>query len=94
MRKQWLKNVITSYSIHYTKLYEFSFVRWKGEERLLVVANFDPAGHFGFELQIPEEIMSEWGVGPGPENYTLKDQLSDTALELHVESTGTAWVLV
>jgi len=88
---------IHSYNRAHTEWYNdrvFSFVRWKGEERLLVVANFDPAGHFGFELQIPEEIMSEWGVGPGPENYTLKDQLSDTALELHVESTGTAWVRI
>ncbi len=65
----------------------FSFVRWKGEERLIILANFDPDHSFGFELQLPEEIIATWNLKDG--SYTLKDQLTDRSIELTV-SEGSA----
>jgi len=60
----------------------FSFVRWKGEERLIIVTNFDAGSSFGFELQLPPEITSEWELKEG--KYSLQDQLSEHSLELTV----------
>jgi glycosidase len=53
----------------------FSYVRWKGEDRLLIVCNFDASDTFGFELQVPSEILHTWGLQDG--EYVLEDQLSD-----------------
>ena len=51
---------IHSYNRRDTEWYNdrlFSFVRWKGDERLIIVSNFDPDDTFGFELQLPEEVV-------------------------------------
>jgi glycosidase len=53
----------------------FSYVRWKGEDRLLIVCNFDANEGFGFDLQVPAGIISAWGLEDG--EYVLEDQLSD-----------------
>ena len=81
---------IHSYNREHTQWYNdriFSYVRWKGEERLIILANFDPDHSFGFELQLPEEIIATWNLKDG--SYTLKDQLTDRSLELTV-SEGSA----
>jgi hypothetical protein len=52
-----------------------SYVRWKGEDRLLIVCNFDANEGFGFDLQVPAGIISAWGLEDG--EYVLEDQLSD-----------------
>lgn len=51
----------------------FSFVRWSKEEKLIVVTNFSWPTTSNFELQVPVEIISAWGLKDG--NYDLKDQL-------------------
>ena len=58
----------------------FSFVRWKGEDRLIIISNFDANDSFGFELQLPGEVIQAWDLQKG--EYTLKDQLSDASLKL------------
>ena len=76
---------IHSFNREYTPWYNdriFSYVRWKGEERLIILANFDPDSTFGFELQLPGEIIALWNLEDG--NYTLEDQLSDGSLDLTV----------
>ncbi|MCK5068620.1 MAG: alpha amylase C-terminal domain-containing protein, partial [Bacteroidales bacterium] len=60
----------------------FSYVRWKGEDRLLIVCNFDADDTFGFELQLPLEVISSWGLQNG--EYVLKDQLSDLTQKLSI----------
>lgn len=65
----------------------FSYVRWEGDERLLIVCNFHASDNFGFELQIPGEILNIWGLDEG--EYTLADQLSEHRQSLLV-SGGTA----
>jgi glycosidase len=76
---------IHSFNREYTPWYNdrvFSYVRWKGEERLIILANFDPDSTFGFELQLPGEIIALWNLEDG--NYTLEDQLSDGSFDLIV----------
>jgi len=85
---------IHSFNRAHTEWYNdriFSFVRWKGEERLLIVCNFDAVETFGFDLQLPAEIISAWGLKKG--NYPLKNVLGDQTLELIV-SQGKASIRI
>jgi len=65
----------------------FSYVRWEGEERLLIICNFDASDSFGFDLRIPEEIIHAWDLTEG--EYALTDQLSEHRQSLQV-SGGSA----
>jgi glycosidase len=60
----------------------FSFVRWKDEERLVILCNFDSQDTFGFELQIPGEVIKTWGLKDG--KHSIEDQLNERTLELKV----------
>ena len=51
----------------------YSFVRWSKEEKLIIVSNFDAQDKFGFELQIPNDIIQKWNLEDG--NYKATDQL-------------------
>lgn len=76
---------IHSFNRKFTRWYNdrvFSFVRWKGEDRLLMVCNFDAADTFGFDLQVPFEIIDTWGLKEG--NYPLKNVLGNQTLDLKV----------
>jgi glycosidase len=50
-----------------------SFVRWSDDEQLIIISNFSNADTFGFELQLPEYLISQLQLKEG--NYELKDQL-------------------
>lgn len=74
---------IHSFNREHTQWYNerlFSYVRWKGEERLIIVCNFDATDTFGFELQLPGEVIKAWDLQDG--EFTLQDQLSETTLTL------------
>ncbi len=51
----------------------FSFVRWKGDEQLIVVSNFDEDQHV-FQLKMDAETVAAWSLENG--TYLLVDQLS------------------
>ncbi|MCB9049261.1 MAG: alpha-amylase family protein [Lewinellaceae bacterium] len=51
----------------------FSFVRWSAAEKLIILANFDDAEAYAFNLELPEEIIVEWGLANG--QYELMEQL-------------------
>jgi glycosidase len=51
----------------------FSFARWAGSERLLVLANFDEAQPRAFELQVPPAITGTWGLSDG--DYPVAERL-------------------
>ena len=50
-----------------------SFVRWDENEKLVIVSNFNAENSYGFDLQIPQNIISEWALTNG--EYKMKDQL-------------------
>jgi len=51
----------------------FSFARWNGDERLLVIANISKTDETHFELKVPAEIIEKLGLKDG--SYPLKEQL-------------------
>ncbi|RZS96020.1 glycosidase [Cecembia calidifontis] len=57
---------------HYNRLHTewyndkvFSFVRWSDGQRLLIVTNFDSQQSFGFDLELPAELVKIWGLSEG-----------------------------
>ncbi|NCP52432.1 MAG: alpha-amylase [Flavobacteriales bacterium] len=67
---------IHHYNRQHTEWYNdqvLSFVRWSDDERLMVISNFNPENTYGFELQLPENIIAEWDLKDG--DYHAKDQL-------------------
>lgn len=80
---------IHSYNRENTENYTdkiFSFVRWKNNNRLIIVSNFENATH-KFKLLLDEKTILEWQLKKG--NHKLTDQLSgkDT-LELIVDKNS------
>ena len=50
-----------------------SFVRWSETDKLIIVTNFDANDTFGFELQLPQNIIQQWKLNDG--TYKAIDQL-------------------
>jgi len=51
----------------------FSFVRWRDDERLIVVSNFDPDEPRELLMTLPADIVDAWQLEPG--RYDLDEQL-------------------
>nr|WP_321452791.1 alpha-amylase family protein [uncultured Carboxylicivirga sp.] len=76
---------IHSYNRNHTEGYDtkvFSFVRWSNDEKLIVITNFDAENTTSFTLQLPEELIQQWGLKDG--FYVLSDQLYEYENELKV----------
>lgn len=43
----------------------YSFVRWNDEQKLIIISNFDVNEQYGFELELPEEIIQTWKLQDG-----------------------------
>jgi hypothetical protein len=54
----------------------FSFLRWNGDEQLIIVSNFEETDH-KFQLKLDLEVIQKWNLKNG--SYKLHDQLSGTA---------------
>ncbi|MUU78748.1 alpha-amylase family glycosyl hydrolase [Winogradskyella endarachnes] len=62
-----------------------SFVRWSADEKLIVISNFNADNTYGFELQLPEDLVHKLQLKDG--EYEAKDQLYNTyASTLKVEN--------
>jgi glycosidase len=55
----------------------FAFVRWSGDERLLVLVNFNQNTPVNCDIVLPNDIVSAWQLKDG--SYELADQLYGTA---------------
>ncbi len=76
---------IHSYNRAFTDWYNdrvFSFVRWKEKERLIIISNFDASNTFGFDLQLPGDLLQAWNLKDGV--YTLDDKLGEHTPELRI----------
>lgn len=51
----------------------FSYVRWSEKQQLIIISNFDKNDSFGFELQVPAEIIQAWGLSDG--TYAMSEKL-------------------
>ena len=51
----------------------FSFVRWKNDERLIVLSNFDADASYDLEVRIPATVITSWNLDDG--RYMLDEQL-------------------
>ncbi|MCO1335731.1 alpha-amylase family protein [Microbulbifer sp. OS29] len=60
---------------------QFSFARWSGQEKLLVLANFDTKT-VGFDFQLPEELLESWDLEQGL--FLTEGQLSQEVVDLVV----------
>ena len=61
----------------------FSFVRWQGNERLLVVMNFDSEQSFDFKLSIPAPVLKSMQLKEG---QGLTDLIYGGENDLHLEN--------
>jgi len=52
-----------------------SYARWTANEKLIIIANFNADNKYGFELQLPEDLVEKINLEDG--EYQLKDQLYD-----------------
>lgn len=52
----------------------FSYVRWAGEDKLVILTNFDDAATYEFDLKIPASVIASWELQDG--TYSLHDQLN------------------
>lgn len=66
----------------------FSFARWKDDQRLLVVTNFDDRKGYQFNLHLTPGILEAWEL-PGNGTYSMKDLFSGKMIELKA-SKGSA----
>ena len=57
-------------------------MRWKEEQRLIIVVNFDAHASFGFELALPGDLGYQWDLHKG--KIVLSDQLSESTFDLNV----------
>ncbi|WP_373521350.1 alpha-amylase family glycosyl hydrolase, partial [Aquiflexum sp.] len=67
---------IHSHNRHHTEWYNdrvFSFVRWSYNQKLLIVCNFDAEQTFGFDLELPSDLIEKWNLKTG--DLTLSEKL-------------------
>jgi glycosidase len=70
---------IHSYNRQHTEWYNdkvLSFVRWSNDEKLIIISNFNDIHTYGFELQLPVDVIQNWNLKDG--NYEVIDQLYKT----------------
>lgn len=79
---------IHSYNIENTENYNdklFSFVRWKNNEKLIIVSNFSDTNAYKFNLKLTDDLISKWSLKDG--EYQLKDILTGSqTTKLKVEN--------
>ncbi|WP_449361599.1 alpha-amylase family glycosyl hydrolase [Winogradskyella rapida] len=67
---------IQYYNQQHTEWYNdkvLSFVRWSADEKLIIISNFNADNTYGFELQLPEDLVQKLELTDG--EYEVKDQL-------------------
>jgi glycosidase len=70
---------IHAYNHHNTEWYNdkvLSFVRWSANEQLIIISNFNAENTYGFQLQLPEDLVLKLQLKAG--SYQIEDQLYKT----------------
>ncbi len=64
------------YNQQHTEWYNdkvLSFARWSEDEKLIIISNFNAENTYGFELQLPEDLVLKLELKDG--DYQVEDQL-------------------
>jgi glycosidase len=69
-----------------------SFVRWSDDEKLIIISNFNADNTYGFELQLPEDLVQKLELKDG--EYQVKDQLYKTYTSTLKVENGKAQVRI
>jgi hypothetical protein len=69
----------------------YSFVRWKGNDRLLVSTNLNTQEAYHFTITVPSDIISTWKLKDG--KHELRDQLNGKKYQMEI-ANGIGTVLV
>lgn len=69
-----------------------SFVRWSDDEKLIIISNFNAENTYGFELQLPEDLVSKLELKDG--DYQVEDQLYKTYTSTLKVENGKAQVRI
>lgn len=83
------------YNQQHTEWYNdkvLSFARWSDDEKLIVVSNFNAENTYGFELQLPEDLVLKLGLKDG--EYQVEDQLYKTYTSTLKVENGKAQVRI
>lgn len=86
---------IHAYNQQHTEWYNdkvLAFVRWSEDEKLIVISNFNAENTYGFELQLPEDLVQKLKLEDG--DYKVKDQLYDTYSSTLKVANGKAQVRI
>ena len=67
----------------------FSFVRWQGDDRVIVATNFDADAAYDLRLLVPKSVISAWRLDDG--RYTLHELLDGGRGNLIVDD-GAGWL--
>ena len=74
------------YNREHTEFYNhhvLSYVRWKDDEKLIVISNFHAFDWFGFDLTLPNDVVQNWNLSDG--EHTIEDRLYGGRKPLYVE---------
>jgi len=71
---------------------QFAFARWLGEEKLIVVSNFDSEQGYQYSLKLPKTLVDTWQLSAG--QYPLIDLLYGKNSTLTVSSDSSASIKV
>ncbi len=83
------------YNQQHTEWYNdkvLSFARWSDNEKLIVISNFNAENTYGFELQLPEDLVSKLELKNG--DYQVEDQLYKTYTSTLKVENGKAQVRI
>lgn len=91
---QDLQEVNRQANLGYDPNHIYSFARWSGIQKLIVITNFSSDVTNSFELKIPADIIGKWNLKDG--SYILKDQLygNNTIQMIIINGEGKAMVSV
>lgn len=83
------------YNQQHTEWYNdkvLSFARWNADEKLIIISNFNAENTYGFELQLPEDLVSKLELKDG--DYQVEDQLYKTYTSTLKVENGKAQVRI
>ena len=69
-----------------------SYVRWSDDEQLIIISNFNAENTYGFELQLPEDLVQKLNLKSG--EYEVEDQLYNTYNSILKVENGKAKVRI